>query len=117
MLPSRPPPSVLVAASVASAIALSDVVDTVIQVVRSEAGAIFGTLLRDALLIAAAALTLRRVAWAAYALLVLLALALLRLTVADEWHEVAFNGSAVVGIVALLLPATRRWLAKPAPVG
>lgn len=99
------------AAVVAFALAAFDVAVTVAALLRPEGtGAVVGTFVRDALLVLGGVLMLLRPTWKRWVLLLaLFALSLFRLFGSDPL-AVAVNALAVVGIVALLLPESRKAL-------
>ena len=110
MTPERPPAPILGAALIAIGIAGYDVVVTILALLRPEGtGAVVGTFLRDALLLVAAVMLLRRAAWAGWVLGALFGLSLLRVLAPSDPVSLAVNALALVGIA--LLAASYRWWA------
>lgn len=112
---ARVPVAVVVAAALASVIALYDVADALVgKLVLGGEGRVLGTLVRDGFLLAGAGMCYRRASRGRTILVAFLALTLVRVAFPTSVPDLLVNALAIPALAALFHPTTRAWLAPPA---
>ena len=104
----KPPLPIVVAAVLATIMALVDVVDTVLIGIEFGWSNTFGTFLRDACLLVGGMTLLMRMPMGGGLTFVVLCLSLLRLGRADDAFELV-NVLAIPAVVLMLLPVSLNW--------